>query len=189
MNIDQFLTKITLANPSTNQDLVRKAYEWAEQGHAGYTRKGGEAYFVHPIAVALQLKGNSDNIICAALLHDLVEDTEIIIDQIKQEFGDDIALLVDGVTKPPKPQNKDYDRLEYQTKKQDKLRHYFKLDKRILLIKLADRRHNLTTLSVFRAEKQQRIARETIEFYLPLAKEYGFDQYVDELTKLAEQYI
>ena len=189
MNLSQFLSELMDVKYGINQDLVRKAYEWAEKGHTGEIRAGGGAYFEHPVAVALLLKENSDSVICAALLHDLVENTNIPLAQIQDAFGAEIAFLVDGVTKCPKPQNQDYDRIAYRVKNHEKLLHYTKQDKRVLLIKLADRYHNLTTLHVFRKEKQQRLAQETLDFYVPLAETYGFVQFQAKLQKLAEAYL
>jgi len=189
MDLSQFLSELKDVKYGINKDIVRKAYEWAEQGHAGETRKGGGGYFGHPVAVALLLKESSDSVICAALLHDLVENTDITLVQIQDAFGEEIAFLVDGVTKYPKPKNRDYDRPAYREKNHEKLLHYTNQDKRVLLIKLADRYHNLTTLHVFRKEKQQRIAKETLDFYIPLADTYGFPQFRAKLQQLAEKYL
>jgi guanosine-3',5'-bis(diphosphate) 3'-pyrophosphohydrolase len=189
MDLSQFLSELMDMKYGINQDHVRTAYELAEKGHAGETRKGGGSYLEHPVAVALLLKESSDSVICAALLHDLVENTDITLEQIRDTFGEEVAFLVDGVTKYPKPKNRDYDRAAYREKNHKKLLRYIKQDKRVLLIKLADRYNNLTTLHVFRKEKQQRIAKETLDFYIPLAETYGFAQFKAKLQKLAEEYL
>ena len=178
-----------MSNRSTESEMqrIRAAYEMAADAHSNQNRKSGEPYIIHPIAVAsivaeeLEL---GENPVISAFLHDVVEDTDYTIEDIQQRFGDDVAFLVDTVTK----RNKD----SYQYSKQvDNYRqilesvHY---DIRALLIKLADRLHNMRTLESMRSDKQMKIAGETDYFYAPLANRLGLYHIKTELENLSFRY-
>ncbi|RME78459.1 bifunctional (p)ppGpp synthetase/guanosine-3',5'-bis(diphosphate) 3'-pyrophosphohydrolase [Candidatus Woesearchaeota archaeon] len=176
-------------NPHANIDLIKKAYHFASQAHEGQKRSTGEDYFIHPLSVARILAGmRADTAtICAALLHDTVEDTSTSLDKVRKEFGDEIATLVEGVTKTP------YDK--FATKEEGQAEYIRKLllamtnDVRVMLIRLADRLHNMRTLSAFRDEKRKRIAKETLEIYAPIAHKLGVWRIKGELEDLSLRYI
>ena len=170
-------------------DAIREAYELADKAHAAQVRATGEPYIIHPLAVAYilaELEMDPKGII-AALLHDVVEDTEYTLDDIKMMFGDEVAFLVDGVTK--------LSQFHYKDKEDQQLENFRKMflamakDIRVVVIKLADRLHNMRTLGVFRREKQQRIAKETIEIYAPLAHRLGIYNIKWELEDLCFHYL
>ena len=166
---------------------MREAYQFAAEAHSKQHRKSGEPYIIHPIAVAAIVAEElelGENPVISAFLHDVVEDTEFTIEDIKQRFGDDVAFLVDTVTKRKKD--------SYQHSKQvDNYRqilesvHY---DIRALLIKLADRLHNMRTLDSMRPDKQMKIAGETDYFYAPLANRLGLYHIKTELENLSFRY-
>lgn len=174
-----------------NEDLIfiKKAFELANKAHSMQKRATGEPYIFHPLSVAyilaeLELDKNA---IVAALLHDVVEDTDITIENIKSEFGEEIAFLVDGVTK--------LSQFRYKNKEDQQLENFQKMflamaeDIRVVIIKLADRLHNMRTLWVFRKEKRQRVAKETIEIYAPLAHRLGIYNIKWELEDLCFHYL
>jgi len=176
-------------NPSADLDLLRKAYEFAKKAHSGQHRISGELFIFHPLEVAeiladLELDTAT---IAAGLLHDVVEDTPITIEDIENEFGSEIALLVDGVTKLGK--------LEYKTKEEQQAENLRKMflamskDIRIIMIKLADRLHNMRTLKYMPVEKQKEKAVETIEIFSPLAHRLGISRIRWELEDLAFRYL
>ena len=153
--------------------LLEKAFATAQAAHAGQHRISGEDYIHHPLGVAkiladLQIDADS---IAAALLHDVVEDTTITLEQLEKDFGKEIAVLVDGVTK--------LSRIEYKSQEEQQMENYRKMflamakDIRVVLIKLADRLHNMRTLKPMAPDKQKRIARETMEIFAPLANRLG----------------
>ena len=175
--------------PDANLELIERAYLVAKEGHAGQTRASGEPYINHPLNVAailaeLQL---DDTTIAAALLHDVVEDTLFTLEEIEDMFGDEIALLIDGVTKIGK--------IFFKTKEQQQIEAYRKLiiatakDLRVILIKLADRLHNMRTLKFMREDKRKRIAKETMELYAPLANRLGISNIKWELEDLCLRYL
>jgi guanosine-3',5'-bis(diphosphate) 3'-pyrophosphohydrolase len=170
------------------QSLVGRAYAYAKKAHAGQKRASGEPYFTHVLATAETLFdwGMGENSIAAGLLHDTVEDTPITLEEIKKEFGDEIAFLVDGVTK--------LDRVKYSGsgKQMENLRKMILAlseDLRVIFIKLADRTHNMKTLASLPKEKQRRIALETEEIYAPLAYRLGMQSIAGELRDLAFPYL
>lgn len=168
--------------------LIERAFQFADKVHRGVKRKSGEPYISHPIAVAVrlaELKLDSPTI-AAALLHDVVEDTGITVDEIRKEFGEDIAFLVDGVTKLGKLKYRGAERMAESLRKM-----FFAIaeDIRVVLIKLADRLHNMETLGALPEEKQKRIALETLEIYAPLANRLGFGELKARLEDLAFPYI
>ncbi len=172
-----------------DQALLFTAYQWANQAHQGQNRKSGEPYITHPISVAvLAAQWHLDaQALTAALLHDTVEDTHTTIEQIKETFGPVVSLLVEGLSK--------LDRLEFQTEQQAQAENFRKMllamarDVRIILIKLADRLHNMRTLSHMDPVKQKKIARETLEIYSPIANRLGLNALYLELEDLGFRYL
>jgi len=168
-------------HPDGDVALLQRACAVAERAHTGQRRKSGEAYIHHPLAVTEILAGYGldAETLAAALLHDTVEDTEVTLAQIVAEFGQDIAYLIDGVTK--------LDRLEYGSREQAQAATIRKMvvamaeDVRVLLIKLVDRLHNMRTVDALRLEKRQRVARETLDVYAPLAHRLGVQEIKHEL--------
>lgn len=170
-------------------DAIQEAFELAHKAHAEQIRATGEPYIIHPLSVAYILAEMEMDVqgIIAALLHDVVEDTEYTLEDIRMMFGDDVAFLVDGVTK--------LSQFHYKDKEDQQLENFRKMflamakDIRVVVIKLADRLHNMRTLGVFRREKQQRIARETLEIYAPLAHRLGIYNIKWELEDLCFHYL
>jgi hypothetical protein len=156
-------------NRKSDLRKIRRAYDFAEKAHENQKRLSGEKYIIHPLNVAYILADLSldDNTICAALLHDVIEDTEVIFDDIKSEFGEEVAIIVDGVTKLGK--------LKYTTKEEAQIENYRKMflamgrDIRVILVKIADRIHNMRTMEFMRREKQIEKSKETLDIYAPLA--------------------
>lgn len=170
-------------------DLIKRAYEFALQAHSGQKRVSGESYITHPLGVArilAELELDPVTIV-AGILHDVVEDTEVTIEELENEFGPEVGLLVNGVTK--------LSRLEFKTKEEQQaetLRKMFMAmaqDIRVILIKLADRTHNLRTLRHLQSEKQREIARETLDIYAPLAHRLGIYKIKGEMEDLAFRYL
>ncbi|MGZ8580426.1 MAG: RelA/SpoT family protein [Actinomycetota bacterium] len=183
--IDPVLKKVRGYNPKADVREIARAYAFAETSHEGQKRKSGEEFITHPLAVTdiladLRLDTTT---LEAALLHDTVEDTDVSLDDIEQEFGPEVARIVDGLTK--------LDRLEFHSREQEQAENVRKMivamagDIRVLLIKLADRLHNMRTLGVFPEAKQRRIATETLEIYAPLAHRLGVQEIKWELEDLS----
>ena len=188
--MDQMLARVQKYNPGDGYKLVEKAYKFAEQAHAGQKRKSGEPYFIHPCFVASILTELMIDppTIAAGLLHDTVEDCEgITLDVIRQEFGDEVAQLVDGVTKLNKLDFADKE--EAQAESLRKMILAMSKDIRVVLIKLADRLHNMRTLKHQPEARQVAIARETLEIYAPLAHRLGVYAIKQELEDLSLRYI
>src|SRR5262245_42303627 len=172
-------------NPKGDIRVLEQAYDAAERAHAGQTRKSGEPFIEHPLAVAgiladLRLDTTT---LTGAILHDTVEDTDVTLEAIERDFGDDIAHIVDGLTK--------LDRLEFQTRELAQAENVRKMivamagDIRVLLIKLADRLHNMRTVDALAPGKQRRMATETLEIYAPLANRLGVQEVKWELEDLS----
>ena len=189
-NIDKLL-KILDENKNMSYDLVKikKAYDFAESLHNGQFRASGEPYITHPVAVAeivASLELDTDSI-CAALLHDTVEDCDVSIDTIKKEFGNDVALLVDGLTKLV--------RIPFADKEEQQMENLRKMfmamskDVRVIFIKLCDRLHNMRTLSAKEDEKRRITALETMHVYAPLAHRLGIQRIKTELENLSLSYL
>ena len=189
VTIEMILDAVKSYSPKADLNLIRRAYELARKAHEGQTRVSGEAYIIHPLHVAqiLTQLHLDDATISAALLHDVVEDTIYTNEQMKEMFGDEVAMLIDGVTK--------LGRLQYKSKEEAQLESYRKMflamakDIRVIMIKLADRLHNMRTLKYMREDKQKRIARETIEIYAPLANRLGISSIKWELEDLCLRYL
>ncbi len=177
-------------HPSDDISLIEKAYNVACEAHCHQLRKSGEPYIIHPLCVALilaELQLDKESI-AAGLLHDVVEDTSLTIEYLEKEFGSDVALIVDGVTKLEKLQYNE-DKLEFQA---DNLRKMFLAmakDIRVIMVKLADRLHNMRTLKHMPPEKQKDIARETMDIYAPLAMRLGISKVKVELDDLSLKYL
>ena len=172
-----------------NLELIRKAFELCVESHKGQFRKSKEEFYIHPYSVAkiiVQLGMDSESV-AAALLHDVVEDTEVELEQIRSMFGDDVALIVDGVTK--------IGRIQYISREQQQAESLRKMliamgkDIRVIIIKLADRLHNLRTLDSLPDQKQRDKALETIEIYAPIAHRLGIRAIKDELEDLAIKHL
>ncbi len=184
-------------HPSDDISLIEKAYKTAYDAHKEQVRKSGEPYIIHPLCVAIILADleMDKETITAGLLHDVVEDTIMTEEEIKKEFGSDVALLVDGVTKLQLLQmSGDYegktpDRLEMQAENLRKMFLAMAKDIRVIIIKLADRLHNMRTLKHMPPEKQQRIARETLDIYAPIAQRLGISKIKVELDDLSLKYL
>lgn len=171
------------SHPKEDTAAIERAYEIAERYHRGQTRKSGDPYITHPLAVATILAelGMTSPTLCAALLHDTVEDTPYTLDELTTDFGEEVARLVDGVTK--------LDKVSYgDTAQSETIRKMIvamSKDIRVLVIKLADRLHNMRTLRFLRPEKQERIARETLDIFAPLAHRLGMNTIKWELEDLS----
>ena len=178
----------------TDSPRVQKAIEMAKKAHEGQLRKTGEPYIVHPLAVKKILEewGMDEDTIIAGILHDTVEDTNLTLDEIKQEFGEPVAFLVDGVTKLSTARNGMRDIDTYLPATKDNfLRLMIALgdDIRVLIIKLADRLHNLRTLSALPPDKQKKIAKESLEVFAPLADRLNMGLLRVEMADLAFKYV
>ncbi len=185
----ELVDRVRAYQPAVDARLVTSAYEFSERAHAGQQRKSGDPYFVHPVSVArilteLRLDAAS---VCAALLHDVVEDTLATTADIEREFGKEIADVVDGVTKLSK--------INFTSKEDRAAENFRKMvvamaqDIRVLLVKLCDRLDNMRTLEHMKHEAQERIARETLEIYAPLANRLGIASFKTELEDLAFKYL
>ncbi len=183
-------------HPSDDVSMIEKAYNVAKEAHKNQTRKSGEPYIIHPLNVAIilaELELDKETII-AGLLHDVVEDTVMTDDDLRREFGEDVALLVDGVTKLEKiplssTLSQSDEKLEMQAENLRKMFLAMAKDIRVILIKLADRLHNMRTLKYKSPESQQRIAKETLEIYCPIAQRLGISRLKTELDDLALKYL
>lgn len=186
---DELIAGVSKYHPSADISLIKKAYATAYQAHEGQKRKSGEPYIIHPLCVAIILADLEldKETIAAGLLHDVVEDTPMEMEDISREFGSEVALLVDGVTKLGKlPYSSDS--LELQAENLRKLFLAMAKDIRVILIKLADRLHNMRTLKYMSPKKQQEKARETMEIYAPIAMRLGISKIKVELDDLALKY-
>jgi GTP diphosphokinase / guanosine-3',5'-bis(diphosphate) 3'-diphosphatase len=189
ISFQELMRKIQLARPKEDLDLLRRAYEFSARYHSMQVRASGEPYLSHPLAVAHTLADMKLDVVCVStgLLHDVVEDTEAKIDVIKSQFGPEVAHLVEGLTKISK--------LDFQSAEERQAENFRKMllamvdDVRVILVKLADRLHNMRTLQHVSQEKQERIARETMDIYAPLAHRLGMSKIRGELEDLAFRYL
>ncbi len=186
--VDDLLEKISAFYPNADLKIIEKAYSYSERMHEGQIRRSGEPYISHPLSVAgilADLHLDLDTI-ATGLLHDTVEDTEATLEEIRKEFGDSIAMLVDGVTKIG--QMKFKNNHEKQGENIRKMIVAMGKDVRVILVKLADRLHNMRTLNYMPFDKQERIALETLEIYCPLAGRMGISSLKIELEDLCFRY-
>ena len=184
------IVRVRKYHPSDDISLIEKAYRLADDAHRNQVRKSGEPYIIHPLCVAIILADleMDKETIAAGLLHDVVEDTIFTTEEIREQFGDDVALLVDGVTKLSRLQY-DGDKLELQAENLRKMFLAMAKDIRVILIKLADRLHNMRTLDHMTPEKQQEKARETLDIYSPIAQRLGISKVKVELDDLSLKYL
>src|SRR5437764_3578969 len=186
---EQLLAKVAENRPHDDLEIIRKAYEFSLKHHAGQTRASGEPYLIHPLEVAMvwtDLKLAS-TAIAAGLLHDAIEDTPVTNNDIRREFGDQVAHIVEGVTKISK--------IEFASREERQAENVRKMllamvdDIRVIMIKLADRLHNMRTLEHLPRERQEAIARETLEIYAPIAHRLGMGKIRGELEDLSFRYL
>ncbi|WP_028840538.1 RelA/SpoT family protein [Thermodesulfobacterium hveragerdense] len=196
ITLSKILDQIQSYLPGCNTRLVEKAYVWAAKLHDGQVRKSGDPYLSHPMEVAYILAQMKLDLptIAAGLLHDAVEDSAISLEEIKKEFGEEVAFIVDGVTKLkklPNPAEKttSKDKLTKQAENIRKIILAMSSDLRVILVKLADRLHNMRTLEYQPEHKRIKIARETLEIYAPLAGRLGIDWVKNELEDLSFKYL
>ena len=177
-------------HPSADTTLIEKAYRVAYDAHTGQTRKSGEPYIIHPLCVAIilaDLELDKESI-AAGLLHDVVEDTVMTEEELEREFGSEVALIVDGVTKLGQL-NYSADKVEEQAENLRKMFLAMAKDIRVILVKLADRLHNMRTLQYMKPEKQKEKARETMDIYAPIAQRLGISKVKVELDDLSLKYL
>ena len=187
--VEQLVDRVRSYHPAAEVDLIRRAYHYAEWAHREQTRRSGEPYFVHPSSVAgiiTDLKLDTASV-CAGLLHDVLEDTHTSVRDIQRDFGGEVAQLVDGVTKLGK--------INFTSREDRQAENFRKMviamsqDIRVLLVKLCDRLDNMRTLEHMESEAQERIARETMEIYAPLASRLGIQRIKSELEDLSFKYL
>jgi len=183
------MKKMQANRPADDLEIVKRAYDYSMKYHAGQSRASGEPYLIHPLEVALVLaEMKMDPIaVAAGLLHDSVEDTSVTVSDIRQEFGEQVAHIVEGVTKISK--------IDFATKEEQQAENLRKMmlamvdDIRVVLIKLADRLHNMRTLDYLPPDRQQKIAKETLEIYAPIAHRLGMGKIRGELEDLGFRYL
>ncbi|MFD0962365.1 RelA/SpoT family protein [Paenibacillus chungangensis] len=189
MGIEQLLEKASVYMKEQDLTRIREAYDFAERAHHGQVRKSGEPYILHPVTVAEILVDMGMDVvtIIAALLHDVVEDTTVNLETVKEKFGETCAMLVDGVTK--------LEKIRFQSKEEQQNENYRKMfvamaqDIRVILIKLADRLHNMRTLKYQSEDSQRRIAYETLEIFCPIAHRLGISAIKWEMEDIALRYL
>ena len=189
LRFSELTDKVRRNRPGDDLDLLRRAYEFAAEQHKTQTRRSGEPFLSHPLEVAHLLADIKLDVtsLCAALLHDVVEDTKIPVEKISEQFGPDVARLVEGVTKISK-----LDLLAPEDRQAENVRKMLLAmvnDVRVVMVKLADRLHNMRTLEYLTPESQQRIARETLDIYAPVANRLGMGLIRGELEDLAFRYL
>lgn len=187
---DRLIKAIRQYHPSTDLSMVEKAYHLAYKAHEGQKRKSGEPYIIHPLCVGIilaELELDKETIV-AGILHDVVEDTDYTLEDITREFNEEVALLVDGVTKLGQL-SYSHDKMDIQAENLRKMFLAMAKDIRVILIKLADRLHNMRTLQYMKPEKQKEKARETMDIYAPIAHRLGISKIKTELDDLSLKYL
>ncbi len=187
--IDDLINALDQSNRNYDRKMILKAYEVANEAHKNQVRKSGDPYICHPVAVAIILidLGMDNETITASLLHDVVEDTPVTLDQIKKTFGEEVALIVDGVTK--------LEKIPYSTREEQQAENVRKMllaiaeDVRVIIVKLADRIHNMRTLRFMSEQKQRDIAKETMDVYAPIAHRLGMSGMKDELEDKSLRFL
>ena len=185
----ELLAKVAENRPKDDPEIIRKAYEFSLKHHQGQTRASGEPYLVHPLEVAVVLADMKldSTAIAAGLLHDAIEDTEVTHEDVRREFGDQVVHIVEGVTK--------IDKIDFASREERQAENVRKMvlamvdDIRVVLIKLADRLHNMRTLQHLPEERRQNVAKETLEIYAPLAHRLGMGKVRGELEDLSFRYV
>jgi GTP diphosphokinase / guanosine-3',5'-bis(diphosphate) 3'-diphosphatase len=185
----QLLAKVAENRPKDDPEIIRKAYEFSLKHHQGQTRASGEAYLIHPLEVAVVLADMKldSTAIAAGLLHDAIEDTDVTHEDVRREFGDQVVHIVEGVTK--------IDKIDFASREERQAENVRKMvlamvdDIRVVLIKLADRLHNMRTLQHLPEERRQNVAKETLEIYAPLAHRLGMGKVRGELEDLSFRYV
>src|SRR5437868_11083002 len=192
IRLNDILERVAQYRPDADLDLVKKAYVYSAKVHQGQVRKSGEPYLVHPLEVAgllAELKLDESSIV-TGLLHDTIEDTLATPEELTELFGQEVATLVDGVTKLSKfSASPTYSQEEKQAENFRKMIIAMAQDIRVILVKLADRTHNMRTLDHMAEEKQARIAQETLDIYAPLANRLGISWIKIELEDLSFRYV
>ncbi len=189
VELEEILGKVRAYRPGEDLGLLRKAYEFSAEEHRAQKRLSGEPFVSHPLEVAKILAEMRMDVVCLAggMLHDVVEDTRVGIERVRQEFGPEVAHIVEGVTK--------ISRIQFATREEQQAENYRKMvlamvdDIRVVLVKLADRLHNMRTLGALPEERRHRIARETLDIYAPIAHRLGMGKIRGELEDLAFQYL
>ena len=184
------IDRVRKYHPSADISMIEKAYKLATEAHQGQVRKSGEPYIIHPLWVGIilaDLEMDKETIV-AGMMHDAVEDTDMTLDDVSREFSEEVALLVDGVTKLGQL-SYSQDKLEIQAENLRKMFLAMAKDIRVIIIKLADRLHNMRTLEFMRPEKQQEKARETMDIYAPIAQRLGISKIKIELDDLSLKYL
>ena len=187
--VDKIVNIVNKASPKSNTDMIYVAYRLAKAAHRDQFRKSGEPYIIHPVQIAYIAAELSMDVvaICAALLHDVIEDTPYTFEHVAMLFGNSVAEIVDGVTKLKKIQYRDHQ--DQQVENLRKMFFAMSKDIRVVMIKLIDRLHNMRTLSFMPTEKQLYIAKETLDVYAPLAHRLGISKIKSELEDLALKYL
>ncbi len=189
VRLEDIVESLQSINPDADVDLVRRAYIFSAKAHQGQTRLSGESYMIHPLEVAkivADLKLDAATV-TAAILHDTIEDTTSTLNEVRELFGEEVGKLVDGLTK--------LSRIELQSREEREAQNFRKMivamanDIRVILVKLADRLHNMRTLSFLPADKQLRTAQETLDIYAPLANRLGMQKVKTELEDIAFMYL
>ena len=186
----ELISSVRKYHPSTDISMIEKAYKVASEAHKDQKRKSGEPYIIHPLCVAIilaDLELDKETIV-AGLLHDAVEDTWMTYEEVEKEFGGEVALLVDGVTKIGQLSYSS-DKVEMQAESLRKMFLAMAKDIRVIMIKLADRLHNMRTLQYMTPAKQQEKARETMDIYAPIAGRLGISKIKTELDDLSLKYL
>ncbi|MCJ7497254.1 MAG: HD domain-containing protein, partial [candidate division Zixibacteria bacterium] len=189
MNLAEFVIKIESFNANVDIPLLRKAYEFSNKAHQGQFRESGDPYIQHCLEVAFILAEQhlDTDTITAGMIHDVIEETNIKLEEIEKVFGDEIAMLVDGVTK--------IGEIKFESAEEEQAEYYRKMllsmakDIRVIIIKLADRLHNMRTLEALPGEKQLRIAQETKDVYAPLAHRFGMAMVKTELEDISFKFL
>src|SRR4051812_37327891 len=189
IRFETIIDKVMRYRPDADIELLRRAYLFSAKEHKGQVRKSGEPYLVHPLEVANILADMQLDVTCIStgLLHDIVEDTGVSLEMIENYFGPEVAHLVDGLTKISKIDN--LSRTDQQAQNIRKMLLAMIDDIRVVLVKLADRLHNMRTLEFLPREKQVRIAQETLDVYAPIAHRLGMARVRGELEDLSFKYL
>ncbi|MEM4336583.1 MAG: bifunctional (p)ppGpp synthetase/guanosine-3',5'-bis(diphosphate) 3'-pyrophosphohydrolase [Candidatus Woesearchaeota archaeon] len=189
MNINDIIKKVKYYLPESDTSQIKKAYEIAREVHKNEKRASGEPFINHPLEVANLVADFKMDVesVCAALLHDVVETDKTMLEKIKKEFGEDVAILVDGMTKITELKSKGRD--IYQAESIRKMLMATAKDIRVIIIKLLDKLHNMRTLDYLPEEKQRRISQEVMDVYAPLAYRLGIEKVKEELENLAFKYL